>query len=113
MLNIERTDREDITVLALEGNLDVLNAPNLKREAEQVVADGRLRVVLDLSRLELVDSSGVGSIVSLFKQVRTRNGDLKIAGLTQQPLTIFKLLRLDKAFDLAPSTQDAASRFEK
>ncbi|HMW03405.1 MAG TPA: STAS domain-containing protein, partial [Acidobacteriota bacterium] len=47
---------------------------------------------------DLIDSSGVGAIVSLFKRVRTLQGDVKIARLRGQPAEIFKLLRLDRAF---------------
>lgn len=111
MLEIEREDRGEVTVLALTGHLDALNAPNLKRETEPLIAEGRVRVVFDMDRLALVDSSGVGAIVSLFKQARTRGGDVKIAGLVGQPREIFKLLRLDKAFDLHDTVEGASERF--
>lgn len=112
MLEIELTDREEVTVLTLRGHLDALNAPNLKRETESLVDSGKIKVVFDVSGLELIDSSGVGAIVSLFKQVRTRHGDVKMAGLSGQPREIFKLLRLDRAFDLSEDVDTAASRFD-
>lgn len=112
MLEIDRNDRGPITVLALVGHLDALNAPSLKRVTEGLVEDGRHQVVFDMTDLDLIDSSGVGAIVSLFKQVRTRQGDVKIAALTGQPREIFKLLRLDKAFELADSVDDASARFD-
>ena len=111
MLEIDRLDRETITVLALKGHLDALNAPHLKRETEGLVSQARTQVVFDMSELELIDSSGVGAIVSLFKQVRTHHGDVKIAALQGQPREIFKLLRLDRAFDLADDVTTAVSRF--
>lgn len=111
MLEIERTDRDELTFLTLTGQLDALNAPNLKRETEGLVEQGMVKVVLDLTKLEMIDSSGVGAIVSLFKQVRTRQGDLKISGLIGQPQVIFKLLRLDRVFDIADDAETAASRF--
>lgn len=111
MLEINRTDQEAVTILTLRGHLDALNAPSLKRETEELVGQKRTQVVFDMSQLELIDSSGVGAIVSLFKQVRTRHGDVKIASLHGQPREIFKLLRLDRAFDLSDNVGLAVSRF--
>lgn len=111
MLEIQREDRGAVTILTLRGHLDALNAPNLKRETELLVDEGRTQVVFDMARLDLVDSSGVGAIVSLFKKVRTRQGDVKIAALAGQPREIFKLLRLDRAFDLADDVDAGIERF--
>ena len=58
--------------------------------------DKRKRVTVDLSALRLIDSSGVGAIVSLYKRVRAQGGKVGVTGLRDQPLAIFKLLRLDK-----------------
>lgn len=111
MFTIEREDRQEVTILALHGQLDALNAPSLKHETEKLVDANRIQVVFDMSGLRLIDSSGVGAIVSLFKQVRTRHGDVRIASLQDQPLEIFKLLRLDRAFALHDSVEDAVTRF--
>jgi anti-sigma B factor antagonist len=53
-------------------------------------------VVVDLSFLRVIDSSGVGAIVSLYKRVRATGGDVRVVGLRDQPLAIFQLLRLDR-----------------
>jgi anti-anti-sigma regulatory factor len=54
----------------------------------------------------------VGAIVSLFKRVRTLQGDVKIARLRGQPAEIFKLLRLDRAFELYDSVEGAVGKFQ-
>jgi anti-sigma B factor antagonist len=56
---------------------------------------------VDLSELRLIDSSGVGVLVSLYKRVRANGGDVRFEGATAQPLVIFKLLRLDRVFALS------------
>lgn len=112
MLDYDRNERGDVTVFSLKGNLDALTAPTLKKEIESLLAARRINVVFDLAQLELIDSSGVGAIVSLFKRVRTLQGDVKIACLTGQPAEIFKLLRLDKAFDIFDTIDLAVARFD-
>ena len=111
MLEYEKTEEKDVTVFSLKGNLDALTAPSLKKEIEALLAARRIHVVLDLHGLELIDSSGVGAIVSLFKRVRTLQGDVKIARLAGQPAEIFKLLRLDRAFEIFDAVESAVARF--
>lgn len=111
MLDYDRTEQGDVTVFSLKGNLDALTAPSLKKEIESLLAARKINVVFDLAGLELIDSSGVGAIVSLFKRVRTLQGDVKIARLTGQPAEIFKLLRLDKAFEIFDTIDVAVQRF--
>ena len=112
MLDYEKSERGDITIFTLQGNLDALTAPSLKKEIEALLAARRINVIFDLAKLELIDSSGVGAIVSLFKRVRTLQGDVKIAQLQGQPAEIFKLLRLDRAFEIFDGIDEAVARFD-
>ncbi len=98
MTNYTRTDSGDETVLRIEGTLDAATAPDLRTVVDAIVDEGRLLVTLELSGLRLIDSSGVGVIVSLFKRVRAHGGQVRIQGLRDQPRAIFRLLRLDRVF---------------
>jgi anti-sigma B factor antagonist len=60
-------------------------------------------VTIDLSGLRLIDSSGVGVLVWLYKHVRASGGEVRFVGVQDQPLVIFKLLRLDVVFDIGCS----------
>lgn len=83
-------------VLRIEGELDAVSVPELRHAIEQIVSAKAMNVVVDLSGLRLIDSSGVGAIVSLYKRVRTYGGEASVRGLRDQPLAIFRLLRLDR-----------------
>ncbi len=97
-MNFSRTDQDHATVFRIEGELDAVTAPELRLPFDTLVAEGRERIVLDLSELRLIDSSGVGAIVSLYKRVRANGGHVKVVGVNDQPAAIFQLLRLDKVF---------------
>lgn len=113
MLEFKRDQLDDVEVLTLKGNLDALTAPELRPTIDELVANRRTKVVFDLRDLTLIDSSGVGAIVSLFKRVRMLGGDVKIACLANQPKEIFRLLRLDRAFDLFETVEEARGKFKK
>lgn len=90
----------DETTLTVEGTLDAATAPELRTVVDQLVNERRQSVTLELSSLRLIDSSGVGVIVSLFKRIRANGGQVKIVGLRDQPRAIFRLLRLDRVFPI-------------
>lgn len=93
-----RTDEGTETVLKIDGTLDAVTAPELRPTLDAMVTEGKKEITVDLSALRLIDSSGVGVLVSLFKRVRAYGGNVKLVGLKDQPLAIFKLLRLDRVF---------------
>ena len=93
-----RTDNGDETVLEIDGTLDAVTAPEIRAVVDQLVTERRRSVTLELTSLRLIDSSGVGVIVSLFKRIRADGGQVKIVGLRDQPRAIFRLLRLDRVF---------------
>ena len=97
-MTFSRSDTGDVTVLRIEGALDAMSTPELRPVIDAIVADKRPRVDVELSGLRLIDSSGVGAIVSLYKRIKAQGGKVAVRGLRDQPLAIFKLLRLDRVF---------------
>jgi anti-sigma B factor antagonist len=89
------------TVLHVRGELDALSCPALRPVLDTIVEGGWRSITVDLSNLQLIDSSGVRAMVSLYKRIRANGGEVRFVGVTAQPLVIFKLLRLDHAFELA------------
>ena len=91
-----RIDMGAASTLELKGVLDALSTVELRPVIDRLVAERRRPVTIDLSLVRLIDSSGVGAIVSLYKRVRADGGDVWVVGLQGQPLAIFRLLRLDR-----------------
>jgi len=106
-MNYSREDEGDKTTLFIRGELDALSASELRPLLDRVVEDRRAEVTVDLSQLRLVDSSGVGALVSLYKRVRAAGGHVEFTGVTAQPLVIFKMLRLDVVFGLKTEPERA------
>src|SRR5688572_16991364 len=97
-MTFSRTDNADATVLRIEGVLDAVTAPEIRPTIDGLVEEKRREVTVDLAALRLIDSSGIGALVSLYKRVRAYGGAVTVTGLKDQPLSIFKLLRLDRVF---------------
>lgn len=95
-MNFSRSDRGDVTTIKIDGSLDAISTPELRSVIDALVEEKRKNITVDLSSLRLIDSSGVGALVALYKRTRAHGGKVVVTGLRDQPLAIFKLLRLDK-----------------
>jgi anti-sigma B factor antagonist len=111
--SFERNERDGVTILSLVGNLDASTAHTLKAEVVAVAEAKKTKVVVDLAKLTLIDSTGVGVLISLFKRTRAIQGQVFFAALVGQPKEIFRLLRLDRSLDLHPTVEAAAEKLNK
>ena len=85
-------------VIALHGEFDALGTAGIRAGLEQVASSaGPALVVLDLSRVSFIDSSGVGAIVYLFKRLKALGRSLELTGVHGQVRELLELLRVHKA----------------
>jgi anti-sigma B factor antagonist len=110
MADFERSERGDVTLLTVQGGLDARTAADLKPEVVAIGESGSKKVVVDLAGLTLIDSSGVGVLISLFKRVRAAGGQVCFAGVQAQPKEVFRLLRLDRSLDLCATVDEAIGK---
>ena len=94
-----------VAVVPME-ELDASNSAEFKREVAPLLAETR-RVVFDLSRLRFVDSSGLGAFISCLRQMRARDGEMKLCGMSNQVRAAFELVRLNQAFDIRSTAAEA------
>jgi anti-sigma B factor antagonist len=89
-----------IATVTVQGTLDINSAPQFADRIDQLLVGRPGQVHVDLSALDLIDSSGVAALVKLYKGIRGIGGTFVITGARDQPLAIFKLLRMDKVFNM-------------
>jgi anti-sigma B factor antagonist len=82
--------------LTIAGDLDVTTIEDLKPMLVRIVARRPWRVELELSRLRMIDSVGVGTLLGFYKRLRAYGCHVSLSGLREQPLAVFRLLRLDQ-----------------
>jgi anti-sigma B factor antagonist len=105
--------RGDIAVVEVPvEELDAGNAPEFKRDMAPVL-EANTRLVLDLSRLRFVDSSGLGAVLSCLRQLGAKNGDMKLCGMSKQVRGAFELVRMHRIFDISGTKEEAVQAFEQ
>jgi anti-sigma B factor antagonist len=90
-----RTD-DGVVVVSPVGRLTMVSAPQLRAVVSAAVTTGDPRVVVDMAGVEFIDSSGLGALVAGLKAARQASGDMRIARLAPQVLTVLQLTNLDK-----------------
>lgn len=100
------------TLLELrEERLDAHNSGDLKNEMLSLFEDGKNQLVIDLKDVRFIDSSGLGALVSGYKNASARNGNLKLCSLQPQVKSMFELTRLHRVFEIYPGADDALASF--
>jgi anti-sigma B factor antagonist len=100
-----------VCTVAVE-ELDASNAGEFKRDMASVL-EANDKVVLDLSRVRFVDSSGLGAFISCLRKLNAKGGDLKLSGMSIAVRGVFELVRMHRVFDILPTRDDAVHAFER
>lgn len=95
-----------LVVTPLEKRLDATAATDFKGKMVDWINLGHRRIILDLSLVDFVDSSGLGAIVSCLKTLG-EGGDLVISGIRDAVLSLFQLTRMNRVFQIFPSSEAA------
>ena len=105
-VNIKRLEGQ-VAVVIPEGRLDLASASEFKQALNDAVNAGDRILVVDLSKVPFVDSSGLGALISGMKATRLAGGDLRIAQVGEQARLILELTTLDKVMKLYPTVEEA------
>jgi anti-anti-sigma factor len=97
---IQELDSGNVRV-TIRGSFDANTAPEVRKQLDGIVQGQPALVMVDISDLRQIDSTGVGGLVSLFKRVRGYGGEFRLQGVNGQPQGIFEVLRLDRVFSYA------------
>jgi anti-sigma B factor antagonist len=100
---------EFVAVIRGEGRLNMVSAPLLREAVAEAVSGGRSQVVVDLSGIEFMDSSGLGALVGCLKTTRQAGGDLRISAPSEQVVMVLQLSNLDRILTSFPTPEAAFS----
>jgi len=112
-MNIELREFPDklISVLDLAGRFDAYNAGTVREYLHEITDQPSAQVIVNLSRVDFIDSMALATLVQSLKHCRQKKGDLYLCGLQQPVKIIFELTRLDKAFKIFVEEDAAVEAF--
>jgi anti-sigma B factor antagonist len=95
-----RKDRPN--VLPLEGEIDLHISPNVTASLSTMIEKKPKQLIVDLSRVTYIDSSGLAALIEGMQNVEQYGGKFALAGLQETVRTIFEIARLDQVFQIFP-----------
>jgi anti-sigma B factor antagonist len=96
-----------LLVVRLTGEIDMYRTPQVLEALEPRMQPCPQRVIVDLSEVSYMDSSGVGTLVHLFRRINSHNGKLILVNPNQRVRSIFEITRLDRFFTICHDHQEA------
>ena len=111
-MNLRTRQVDQVTVLDLSGRI-VLGEGSIQiRDAiKDLLAKGQKNILLNLSEVNYIDSSGLGELVSAYTSVRNAGGELKLLGLTKKVHDLLQITKLYTVFDVKDDEASAVSAF--
>ncbi len=111
-MKITERKRGDVTILDIDGKITIGAGDIALRQAVQnALAGGATKIVLNLSRVSTIDSSGVGELVSSFTTATNRGATLKLASLPDKVNDVLMITQLITVFDVYDTEDEAVRSF--
>ncbi len=99
--------RPEPNVLKLVGELDLHESENVREKLEPLIEEKVQKIVVDLSKLSYIDSSGIAIFIDALRRVQSYGGKLLFFGLHDTVRNIFEVARLDQVFTICPDKESA------
>ncbi len=111
-LEIQQREREGIIILDLDGRITVgEEASRLRELLRELAAAGKTRVILNLEKVDYIDSTGLGALVVGYTSLRKAGGVLKLANLSRRNIELLIFTKLETVFEIFDSELDAVNSF--
>lgn len=100
MFDLNLIDQGDHYLIELIGDLDIYNNKKFKEKLADIYEELDKDIVVDCTKLEYIDSTGLGSFISLLKLTRDEEKEITVKNLKKNIKKVFKITDLDKLFNL-------------
>ena len=111
-MQIRHSDRQDVAVLHLQGKImGGPDATSLHEKLHELIEEGQLKVVVDLTDVDWMNSSGLGILIGGLSALRKSGGDLKLASVTEKIDEVLHITKLDRVFDVYGDIDSAVESY--
>lgn len=102
------TDQDGFAVTAVTGDVDFNSSPELRTVLLELI-EARRDVLVDMSAVSYIDSSGVASLIEARQAAKSLNTRFGIVGLSGAPLLVIQIAQLEKIFRMYPTVADGVA----
>ena len=113
-MNVEVREHDNVILLKVKGNL--MGGPetiSVHDKVKELITQDKNKVVIDLSQVKWMNSSGLGTMMGCLTSLKNADGDLKLSGVTEKVKSLFMITKLITIFETHGSAEDAIKAFQK
>ena len=105
---------DDLThLIAVRGEVHVSTAPEFSERLNEAIATGKTGVVIDMTDVEFIDSTGLSVLLNALRRVTRQQGALALVVSNPTVLRLFEITRLDSTFDISPTRDEAIASVQR
>lgn len=113
-MELKQIKKSDVLIVKLAGDfMGGVESEKFKSMIFDAINNEQLNVVIDLSEVGWMNSTGLGILVTGLSSIRSSGGDLRLASLSERIRRPFEITRLDSIFQIYPTVDDAVLSFSK
>lgn len=110
-MTVQEVQKGDVTILKVKGRLDAVLSPELEKTICEYLQNGRVKMILDLSEVNYINSAGFRMLLSVKKQVKTSFGTLIVCGIQREVFEMMKICGFDHVLEISQTEEEALRRF--
>ncbi|AFM13618.1 STAS domain-containing protein [Turneriella parva] len=111
-MEISQREKDAITILDIQGEIDLYNAPEIKDIIQKLIEAQKYNVIINLEKVSYIDSSGIGALISSLSNLKKYQGGLKIINVYASVKKVFELTKLTSFFEIYESEGEALAKFK-
>ena len=99
--------------LCLAGHLDAITSVDADHELSEMIAEGKIKLLLDLAKLDYISSAGLRVLLVAAKQLQQKNGQIVLCSMTVSVKEVFEISGFSSIFKIFPTVADALEFMQK
>ena len=103
--------KNGLAVCYVDGEIDINTSPEVKKSFDKLISSKAPKIVVNLTKVTYVDSSGLATLVEILKNMRSYGGKLRLSNMSPKVKSLFEITKLEKLFEIIANEEEAISTF--
>ena len=110
-MKITQEKINDAAVCALEGEVNITTSPELRKASDALIKGNEKKVLIDLSAVSYIDSSGLATLIEMFQRLKKTGGRMRLSNMNDKVKSVFEITKLYKLFEIFDTRDSALKDF--
>jgi len=110
-MSVKIESKKGLAVCHVEGEIDINSSPGIKKAFDKLIAQKAPKIIINLSKVTYVDSSGLATLVEILKNMKSYGGRMRLTNMSSKIKSLFEITKLERLFEIMADEEEAISTF--